>query len=373
MTTEDLEFIQRKIDYRFKNVDLLQQAFVRRSFAKEDGGNDNEILEFIGDKALDIVIVKYLIDKHGRIERDQEWDEFVCEYDEGRLTILKSQLVQKKTLAHRIDMLEFADFLIMGKGDTSQHIERRTSVKEDLFEAIIGAVTLDSNWDFVAIENVVENMLQPDAELLDEDIPDNYIGKLQEWTVKRQGSLPQYNVIPYDITIRDEYADQFVFGYTVVSREQSGNRTIDTTDRMCILYVPGLSKRFVGFGDSVKATRISAARAAYDYLTEYKLLNTVRDEIGEPTLADAINQLEILARKGYFSLPKYYFREKKADNGNSIWRCECRIAEVSRRRSASSSSKRISKKHAALNMLKYVLKEIEDGNTFTETKPKRKK
>ena len=60
MNNKTLEMIQGQIGYRFKNPDLLQQAFVRRSYSKENGGENNEVLEFIGDKVLDFIIVKKL-------------------------------------------------------------------------------------------------------------------------------------------------------------------------------------------------------------------------------------------------------------------------------------------------------------------------
>ena len=65
MEEKDLIFIQDQIGYDFKNTDLLQQAFIRRSYAKEYGGEDNEVLEFIGDKVLDIIVVKLLTEKYG--------------------------------------------------------------------------------------------------------------------------------------------------------------------------------------------------------------------------------------------------------------------------------------------------------------------
>lgn len=61
MKNNDLQFIQDRIGYNFKNLDLLQQAFVRRSYSKENGGENNEVLEFIGDKALDIIIVRSIM------------------------------------------------------------------------------------------------------------------------------------------------------------------------------------------------------------------------------------------------------------------------------------------------------------------------
>ena len=55
MTKEELATIQERIDYHFQNEDLLLQAFTRKSYAMENGGCDNEILEFIGDKVLDLI------------------------------------------------------------------------------------------------------------------------------------------------------------------------------------------------------------------------------------------------------------------------------------------------------------------------------
>ena len=154
MNNKDLEKIQNDIGYHFRNYDLLQQAFIRRSYATENGGEDNEVLEFIGDKALDIVVVKILIEIFGfyvsecdDYDQNNDFDEFCCEYSEGKLTNIKKKLVCKKTLANCIDILGFADLLIMGRGDQHNHIEQEDSVKEDLFEAIIGAVVLDSKWD----------------------------------------------------------------------------------------------------------------------------------------------------------------------------------------------------------------------------------
>lgn len=61
------KMVQGQIGYDFKNLDLLQQAFTRRSYTAENGGENNEVLEFIGDKALDFVIVKLLIKKYGHL------------------------------------------------------------------------------------------------------------------------------------------------------------------------------------------------------------------------------------------------------------------------------------------------------------------
>lgn len=66
-------------------------------------------------------------------------------------------------------------------------------MKEDLFEAIIGAVALDSDWDMEELQEVIQIMLDPDSYLKD-DTKDNYVELIQEWTLKRYGGgVPWYH------------------------------------------------------------------------------------------------------------------------------------------------------------------------------------
>lgn len=196
MKKEDFTFIQDQIAYNFKNLDLLQQAFVRRSYSMENGGEDNEVLEFIGDKVLDFIVVKFLTEKYGYFVSDcedynknEEYDEFVSEYHENKLTELKKKLVEKRALARRIDSLGLAKYLIMGKGDVKNHVNEEDSVKEDLFEAILGAVALDCQWDISELQDVVDIMLSPDSILKDNTAPD-YVELIQDWTGKKMERFP---------------------------------------------------------------------------------------------------------------------------------------------------------------------------------------
>ena len=72
----NLESIQNAIGYEFNNTDILQQAFVRRSYSEEYGGQNNEVLEFIGDKALDLAVIRIMMDEFGQITEDKEYKEF---------------------------------------------------------------------------------------------------------------------------------------------------------------------------------------------------------------------------------------------------------------------------------------------------------
>ncbi|MBD5472817.1 MAG: ribonuclease III family protein [Lachnospiraceae bacterium] len=351
MDKKDLTFIQDQIGYNFQNTDLLQQAFIRRSYSKENGGENNEILEFIGDKVLDLIVVKLLTEKHGYFISDyedfnpnEEFDEFVCSKNEAELTELKKKLVQKKTLADRINVLDLADYLIMGNGDIQSNVNNSLSVKEDLFEAIIGAVALDSNWDMEILQDVVQIMLDPDS-YFEEDMDNNYVEFIQEWALKKYGIVPWYHF---------EKASQAVWyvPFDGISSSYDGNPESKHT---CLLKLGELNTIFRSFGTSKNEARKAVCALAYKELERNNMLLSIRDEIPNPNINDAIGQLETLARRGYFSIPFYEFEQEYDTNGNPIWKCTCRIIDITTCFCAKSSSKKYAKKQAAFQMLKYTL------------------
>ena len=366
MNNKDLQLIQDQIGYSFKNSDLLQQAFVRRSYAQENGGEDNEVLEFIGDKVLDFVVVKLLAEKYGYFlsacddfDPDEEFDEFACDYKENKLTEMKKKLVEKTMLAHCIDMLDLADFLIMGKGDRNNHVEREASVKEDLFEAIIGAVTLDSGWNIDEMQSVVEYMLQPETYLCESE-DDNYVAMIQDWSLRQSGQLP--NICTTGSSYDEETSPWLRNGNEIRSTPKRDHtawfinvQEYPKTHFCSRMTLPNVNQVFKGYGRSKNEARKDVCKLAYRYLDENDMLFTIRDEIDNPNRDMAINQLEILARRGYFSLPTYTFKETYDDNGNPVWNCECHIEEEEYYFDEISSSKKAAKKGAAYSMLMYVL------------------
>lgn len=344
MDENELIEVQNRIDYKFKNLDLLVQAFVRSSYAIENGGADNEVLEFIGDRVLDLIIVQLLVDKYGYIE--DESNEFFSDLDEGELTEIKRQLVQRKNLARRIDMLGFADYLIMGNSDIKNNVDRQESVKEDLFEAIIGAVALDCEWNMKTLKNVIEIMLEPD-DILDDYSDENYISLVQEWCMIKEGELPLYHV---------KQAHKAIFyGSNYIFSPGFNYRSIWNYKYMSYLRLPSIDKIFVDFGMSEKESRMKVAEIAYQFLEKNDMLLSIRDEIENPSRKYSINQLETLARRGYFSMPIYNFKQKYDRDGNPIWSCKCRIKEYDNSFYERASTKREAKKSAAYKMLLYVL------------------
>ena len=359
MNDQDLEYIQQIIGFRFQNQDLLQQAFIRRSYSHENGGEDNEVLEFIGDKVLDLIVVKMLTNRYGFMLRDcdnfdeaEEWNEFVCQKSEAELTEIKRQLVQKQHLAQRIDQLDLAGYLIVGKGDHSQNT---SSVKEDLFEAIVGAATIDCNWNMPELENLVHTMLEPDS--LMDGIADNYISLIQDWTAAKGIGVPRYHFESsgYSATrhclwygLLPRAIEQPVAQFDSLARESTFH---------CLLKISDDLLPFRGYGRSKVEARRNACATAYDHLSKKGLLFSIRDEIPNPNKNDAISQLEILSRRNYFPIPKYEFTEEHDSDGNPVWHCSCMIDSIKYSSSAVSSSKKDAKKTAAFAMLNHVLSE----------------
>lgn len=353
MTEEDYDKIESLIGYEFERRDLLQQAFTRKSYTNEtNDGDNNEVLEFIGDKALDFVVIKALSEYYGEIN---ERNEFACDLTEGKLTELKKRFVESTMLAHCIDELDLSQYLIMGKGDKKNKVQNDTHVKEDLFEAIMGAVVIDSNWDIDALQDVAELMLNIDHYLEHGfDDEENYVMLIQQWCQKTSGELPWYRF----------YDGEFEYSCNRRAIRYQGERVIISGGRGGILCELRIDEGapFIGRGNSKCQARAVAAKLAYDYLDEHDELITMIDEIGEPTWEKAVSQLQELAQKGYIPFPEYVFDERHDDDGNPIWYCECHVKGYDDFYWAEQSSKKIAKRNAAHGMLLNVLGISDDDN-----------
>ena len=369
---ETINDIQNNIGYEFKNQELLEQAFTRRSYSMENGGEDNEVLEFIGDAALNLVAVKILREEFGYFNKRKQqnpnyyylWETyestFSSDKDEGQLTEIKKRIVRKSTLADVIDDLGLQNYLIMGRGDRKKHVEQSNSTKEDLFEAIIGAIALETNWDINIIQKTVEHMIDIN-DIIGSD-EDSYISDIQKWSLKHYDVLPDYSVCKYLPNEMNIGAPEWAKPNTVWSVINPSKRgEFDSNTRYAsLLTLNGVSYCFIGYGHSKNQAKEEASRLAYEYLDEQGLLWTIKDEIEKPCKRLAINQLETLARRGYFSLPTYDFYEDHDEDGNPVWKCKCHIEEENDFGWLTASSKKDAKKDAAWRMLKHVLKIEED-------------
>ena len=157
----NIKEIETKIGYTFKDKSLLLQAFTRTSFCNENrapGGESyqsNEVLEFFGDSILSSAIVTLFIKEY----TDRYTYGIRTKLAEGDFTVIRSKLSDKKNLSDTVTRLGLEKYLRMGGGDSKLGIADEPSVKEDLFESIVGAVYIDSGLDMARAISVVAGML----------------------------------------------------------------------------------------------------------------------------------------------------------------------------------------------------------------------
>jgi len=220
---EHLDDVQKKIGYWFDNTDLLFQAFTRSSYSSQHGGENNEVLEFIGDKVLEFYVTKVIADRFGFVKSQSDYydeendlDEYciVAHKNEADFTELKKQIVSNETLAKRIDKLGLFKFIYLGDSDLENENFKKnlTKVKADLFEAILGAVAIDSDWNPDELQNVVEFMLQIEYFLADVDTEEprpskfqleNAVTTLKELAEKGRCSIPEYDQPEEQVLMND--------------------------------------------------------------------------------------------------------------------------------------------------------------------------
>ena len=126
----DYSKLEKKIDYKFKNRNLLAQSLTHKSFNKM---NNNEKIEFLGDRVLGLVIAKKLL-------------EIYPEEKEGILDKKYASLVNKKTCLEIAKSINLQNYiLIFNPRNRSVTIEDK--VISDSCEALIGAIYLDRGFN----------------------------------------------------------------------------------------------------------------------------------------------------------------------------------------------------------------------------------
>ena len=197
---DSIKYIEERIGYTFRDKSLLRQAFTRASFCNEanvrdkTGYQSNEVLEFFGDSVLSATIVTSLI----KIKTERYKYGISTTLKEGDFSNIRSKLADKKNLSENIERMGLSKFLIMGEGDSKLGIEKEKSVREDLFESIIGAIYIDSDFDMKAVMHSVELMLDLSVYLTSKKAPmQSFKNILQEWCAdkKRRKDPPIYKKI----------------------------------------------------------------------------------------------------------------------------------------------------------------------------------
>jgi ribonuclease-3 len=175
--------LEERIGYEFGDPSLLAEALTHPSLRHETHRPhfDNQRLEFLGDAVLQLVVTEYL------------YRYFTAEA-EGKLTKLRARLVSREALAIHAAALELGKYLMMGRGEEASGGRQRNSTLADAFEALVGAIYLDSDLA-TARKFILEQSAADLAQLVEKPIDVNPKGDLQELLQAISPRSPVYEVI----------------------------------------------------------------------------------------------------------------------------------------------------------------------------------
>ncbi len=181
---KDFSKLEKKLDFKFKNRDLLIQAFCHRSFLNENPKlclEHNERLEFLGDAVLELVVTEYLYQKYPK-------------KSEGELTNWRAALVNAKMLAEVAKGLDFNDFLLLSKGEARETGKARLYILANTFEAFVGALYLDQGYGSCQ-EFIKKNLIIRLPEIIEKGLYKDAKSRFQEEAQERVGITPTYRVL----------------------------------------------------------------------------------------------------------------------------------------------------------------------------------
>ncbi len=124
----DIDGIESKIGYVFKDKMLLRKCFVHASYGYEHNEDNNELLEFFGDSVIEFVVTEYLFKNSAG--------------DEGKLTEKRKELVSKEPLLKSIKKLGLAEYVLLGKGQ-GKNVHQDEKLFSSVYESLVAGIYLD--------------------------------------------------------------------------------------------------------------------------------------------------------------------------------------------------------------------------------------
>jgi ribonuclease-3 len=181
---KDFSLLEKKLNIKFKNKDLLTQAFVHRSYLNENPDFSlfhNERLEFLGDAVLELVVTEDLYKEYP-------------EKPEGELTNWRAALVNSKILSRIAEDVGFNDFLLLSRGESKELGKARRYILANNFEAVIGAIYIDRGYKIC--QEFIRKYLMKELDLIiKEGLYKDAKSRFQEEAQERVGITPTYQVL----------------------------------------------------------------------------------------------------------------------------------------------------------------------------------
>lgn len=201
--------LEAYFDIDFKDKSLLKTALTHSSYINENGGEDNERLEFVGDAVFGLIIGEYLYENSAE--------------NEGSLTKKRANIVCEKSMAYYASIIHLEDYLYLGKGEEKTGGRDKENVRGDAMEALVGAIYIDQGLD--ACKKVIQKIVIPNLEYAFLETVD-YKTTLQEF-VQSERRILRYEIVsesgePHDKT----FVIRVIMDNDIVLGEGSGKSHI---------------------------------------------------------------------------------------------------------------------------------------------------
>jgi ribonuclease III len=184
---ERLAFLKKfevRVGHQFKEIQWLDRAFTHKSFVHETNHPEkisNEVLEFLGDSVLNLAVSHLLLQKFP-------------EAQEGTLSMMRSQLVRRSSLASLSRELQLEGYLLLGKSQQLNGGMEKSSILANTYEALIGAIFMDSGFN-QALE-IIHQHFEPYLQAKTPSVVFNdFKSLLQIYSQQSHGVSPQYRVL----------------------------------------------------------------------------------------------------------------------------------------------------------------------------------
>ncbi len=181
---KNIEKLENKISYKFKDKDNIILALTHSSYANEFKNEklvSNERLEFLGDSILSVVVSENIYKNYSQLS-------------EGEMTKFRANVVCEASLEHCAHNLNIGKYLLLGKGEELTGGRKRTSILSDAMEALIGAIYIDGGFD-CAKEFVLNQMKEFIVDSIKGEIFMDYKTQLQEIAQKNNEQKISYEII----------------------------------------------------------------------------------------------------------------------------------------------------------------------------------
>ncbi len=173
----DYAKLEQCLDYQFKNKNLIIEALTHKSFKKP---YNNERLEFLGDAVLNLIVGEYLYTKFPKS-------------NEGDLSKIRASLVNETGFTKLANEIKLGDYIYLSVAEERNLGRTKASILSDAFEAIMGAVYLESGIEVLKV--IILNLLEKSYEQINLDVLfSDFKTALQEITQAEFGSIPEYRL-----------------------------------------------------------------------------------------------------------------------------------------------------------------------------------